>query len=143
VRWLGLFFRWGSAAPPAGNPLVFRVAAIVRAWQVAAARRAWILAAAARTWEVSSMNEISAVKDPNSVEDFALNWTLEIGSDTISSATWSAVGVTVDSDSLAGAVTTARLSGGTVGKPARTTCHVVLASGQVKERTIRLSIQEM
>jgi hypothetical protein len=52
-------------------------------------------------------------------------------------------GVTLVASSNTTSTATARLSGGAVGTPARATCAVTLASGQVKERAIQLQIANL
>ena len=55
-------------------------------------------------------------KDPNSIEDFALDWSARAASDTISASTWTvSTGLTVVADSYTDTTTTVRLSGGVVG----------------------------
>lgn len=85
---------------------------------------------------------INARKDPNSIEDFVLDWSQRIGSDTISSATWSVSGVTAASNSNTTTTATVRLSGGSVDADATATCRVTLASGQVMDATIYLTLRE-
>ena len=85
---------------------------------------------------------ISTLKDPNSIEDFLLDWSAEIGADPIASIVWTVTGVTLMASSATATTATARLRGA-VGCPAKETCTVTLASGQVKERTIQLQIANM
>ena len=84
---------------------------------------------------------ITTQKDPNSTEDFVLDWSTEIGADTISSATWTVTGglVAVTSSNTT-TTTTVRLKGGTSGNIAVATCRVTLASGQIKYRAIQMTI---
>jgi hypothetical protein len=57
-------------------------------------------------------------KDPDAVLDYAIDWTDRLGSDTISTSTWTVPsGITKDSDNKTTAKTTIWLSGGTVGTP--------------------------
>ncbi len=93
--------------------------------------------------EMESVMVISTQKDPDSIEDFVLDWATNIGTDTISSASWAVTGgLVVDSSSATSTTTTVRLSGGTLGQIARATCTVTLASGQVRDQTIQLMISE-
>lgn len=86
---------------------------------------------------------IQTQKDPNSTEDFVLDWSVELGTDTISSASWTPTGgINVVSSSNTATTTTARLSGGTDGHPATATCTVTLTSAQVKRRAIQMTITE-
>ena len=89
------------------------------------------------------MPMLSDEKDPTSVEDFIFDWTRELassGNDTIAQSSWTATVVTVEQSSVSGAQTTVRLSGGTVGKVAMVTNKVTLTSGQIKKRTLALTI---
>jgi hypothetical protein len=114
----------------------------VRRFVVVPIARNWQIAPITRRWQTKG-TMISTLKDPNSVEDFLLDWSAEIGADPIASVAWAVNGVTLVASSNTASTGTARLSGGAVGTPARATCTVTLASGQVKERTIQLQIAIM
>ena len=60
--------------------------------------------------------------------------------DTIASAAWTVTGATKVSESYSSTAALVRVSGGTVGTPAKLTCHIVGASGLEYERTIELVI---
>jgi hypothetical protein len=64
---------------------------------------------------------------------------LDIG-DTIASAAWAVTGATKVSETSSTAAASVRVSGGTVGTPAKLVCHIVGASGLEYERTIELVI---
>ena len=56
--------------------------------------------------------------------------------DTIASAAWTVTGATKVSESFSTTAANVRVSGGTVGTPAKLLCHIVGASGLEYERTI-------
>ena len=60
--------------------------------------------------------------------------------DTIASAVWTVTGATKVSESSSTTAASVRVSGGTVGTPAKLVCHIVGASGLEYERTIELTI---
>ena len=60
--------------------------------------------------------------------------------DTIASAAWTVTGATKVSESFSTTAANVRVSGGTVGTPAKLVCHIVGASGLEYERTIELAI---
>lgn len=60
--------------------------------------------------------------------------------DTIASAAWTVTGATKVSELATSSVAMVRVSGGSVGTPAKLVCHIVGASGLEYERTIELSI---
>lgn len=83
--------------------------------------------------------------DPQAVLDYSVDWSVWLGDDAISAATWAASGVTILDDpapSVAGKVATAWVSGGTPGQRASITCHVVSALGREDDRTIGLIVQD-
>ena len=60
--------------------------------------------------------------------------------DTIASAAWTVTGATKVSETSSTTAASVRVSGGTVGTPAKLVCHIVGASGLEYERTIELAI---
>jgi hypothetical protein len=61
---------------------------------------------------------------------------LLVNGDTIASAAWTVTGATKVSESFSTTAANVRVSGGTVGTPAKLLCHIVGASGLEYERTI-------
>jgi hypothetical protein len=88
------------------------------------------------------MSDDPLIKDPAAVLDYAVDWSEWLGSDAIVTSTWTAQGVTVDSDEHDGRVATAWLSGGTAGQRATATNHVITAAGREDERTRTLHIMD-
>lgn len=85
----------------------------------------------------------SFLKDPDAVLDYVVDFTSWLADgDTITSATVTADGVTVDSTDTTTTTVTAWVSGGTLGETATLTCQITTADGRTDERTIRLSIRE-
>jgi hypothetical protein len=88
-----------------------------------------------------------ATKDPDSVEDFTINWAATLSEsspgDVISTSSWTANSdVTIDSDT--NTTTTARVwvSGGTLHKYADLVNAIETSGGRTYNRTITLKIQE-
>jgi hypothetical protein len=83
------------------------------------------------------------LKDPDSILDFSWSWESWLATgDTITAATVTGTGVTVDSTDQTTTAVTAWVSGGTAGETASLTCQITTADGRTDERTIRLSIRE-
>lgn len=80
-------------------------------------------------------------KDPSDVIDYSLSWH-HLGTDTISTSTWTSDGLTVDSSSYSGLVTTAFVSGGTDGAVASLTNTIVTSAGRTLQRTIYISVRD-
>ena len=81
------------------------------------------------------------VKDPGEVLDYQIDWAAWLGTDTITSSTWTVTGATKVATSSLNAVTTVWVSGGTLGVPARATNTVVTAGGRTGVRSVDISIE--
>jgi hypothetical protein len=82
-------------------------------------------------------------KDSDANLDYSLDWTnwLETG-DAITGLTVLVQGVTLVSSQYSGALTTAWLSGGTVGDRAVVTFRISCSSGRIDDRSIYLKIKD-
>jgi hypothetical protein len=84
-------------------------------------------------------------KDPDEVVDYDLDWSAEIGDDTIVSSQWfptKAAGLTINSNAFDDTATKVWLSGGTIGETATLTNRVSTAGGRTLEQSCRLPIRE-
>ena len=83
-------------------------------------------------------------KDPNAIEDFTIDWSDELGNDTISTSDWVDVdsGITVDSDSQTATQTVVWLSGGTVDVKYFMTNRITTVGGRTFDRTIAILVKE-
>lgn len=82
-------------------------------------------------------------KDPNSVLDYAVDWSAWLGTDTIATATWTVpTGLTKASDSATTTVATVWLSGGTVGTEYSVNCRITTAGGRTEDQTLVFYIRE-
>ena len=80
-------------------------------------------------------------KDPDSVMDFAVDWSDWLDSDTISTSTWAVpTGITNDTDTNTTTVATIWLSGGTIGKQYTLTNRIVTAAGRTADRSFKLKM---
>lgn len=87
---------------------------------------------------------LQTLKDPDSKLPYSIDWTdwLESG-DSIVSASWSASsGLTLESQYIDGAVTTAVVSGGQIGSREWIRCRVTSQRGYVDDQTIYLLIAD-
>lgn len=84
------------------------------------------------------------IKAPNDNFPFSVDWTAEIGADTISSSTWTLeTGITNDGDSDDSAqTTTIDVSGGVAGKTYTLTNQIATAAGDVYEKDLHLKVQK-
>lgn len=81
-------------------------------------------------------------KDPDAVLDYAFDWSDWLAEgETISSHQILVDGVTLDSDSRAGDIVVAWLSGGTTGF-ASATCRVTTSEARTDDRTITLRVRD-
>jgi hypothetical protein len=87
-----------------------------------------------------------AIKDPNEVKDYSLDWSALLGaSDTITSSTWTVdegSGLVIDSDSHGTTEATIWLSAGTDGTNYALVNRVVTAGGRTYDQTVRLKVRE-
>ena len=80
-------------------------------------------------------------KDPQAVLDYKIDWTLWLGSDTISESVWTVPsGITKDSDTNDTATTTIWVSGGNAGISYDLVNHIVTAAGREDDRTITIKV---
>jgi hypothetical protein len=80
-------------------------------------------------------------KDPDEVLDYEIDWGARIGSDTISTVTWTVPGgITQTSSALSGAVTTIWLSGGTASTSYSIGCRIATTGGRTFDETATLPV---
>lgn len=83
------------------------------------------------------------LKDPNAILDYQINWATWLGTDTISSSSWTApTGITKVSDTSTTTTTTIWLSGGTAGASYEVVNRIVTAGGRTEDRSITIRIEE-
>ena len=76
-------------------------------------------------------------KDANAILDYTVDWELWLGSDTISTSSWSAdSGITVVTSTNSTTSATVWLSGGTAGEVYNITNRIVTAGGRTDDRTV-------
>lgn len=82
-------------------------------------------------------------KDPDSTEDFAFNWVMDLDGDTISSSTFSLPdGLTEVSSAHDDTETQIFVSGGTACTTYRITNRIVTVGGRTFDKTIRIRVRE-
>lgn len=85
----------------------------------------------------------SFMKDVDAVLDYTIDWSTWLGSDTISSSSWSVeTGITEDSDTNDTDSATVWLSGGAAGTTYAVTNSIVTAAAREEDRTIYITVQE-
>lgn len=85
----------------------------------------------------------SFIHDPDAVLDYEIDWSAWLGTDTISSSTWTVPsGLTEDSSTNTTTTATIWLSGGTAGTRYEVTNHIVTAGGREEDRTIQIVVRE-
>lgn len=81
-------------------------------------------------------------KDPDAILDYMIDWTAWLGSDTISSSTWTVTtGITKVSSVNTTTTATVWLSGGTLAATYNVTNRIVTAGGRTDDRTIVIRIK--
>lgn len=84
----------------------------------------------------------AALKDPNDVADYELDWAPDLGTDTISTSTWIApAGITVDSDTNTTTTATVWLSGGTHGQNYDVVNRISTAGQRQFDRSVRFYVR--
>src|SRR5207237_8913736 len=80
-----------KATLPVPSDRIFTVAAESRVFSVAAEPRVFTIAAESRIFTVATQTSpYHVTKDPNADLDYQFDWTAWLGTDTISTSTWSA-----------------------------------------------------
>jgi len=88
------------------------------------------------------MATFSAVKDPDEVLDYELDWSTWLDGDTIAASTITVeAGLTKDSDSNTTARQTVWLSGGTAGSLYDVTFEIVTTGGRTAQRTLVIRVR--
>lgn len=82
----------------------------------------------------------SEIKVQASILDWRLDWSTWLGSDTISTSSWTVTGATKDSENTTTTTSTVRVSGGSAGTPATAKCTITTAGGLTEVRSIELAI---
>jgi hypothetical protein len=82
--------------------------------------------------------------DPDAVEDYGLDWSARLGTDTIDASTWAITpsGLNQDSDDHDTTSTTIWVSGGTLNVTYSLTNHVTTAGGRQWDWTVKLKVKE-
>lgn len=82
-------------------------------------------------------------KDPSDVLDYTRKAAKFLGTDTISTSTWSAdSGITIDSDSNDTSTATVWLSGGTAGNQYTITNRIVTSGGRTKDKSFIVKVEQ-
>jgi hypothetical protein len=85
----------------------------------------------------------SFTKDPDATLDYTIDWSLWLGTDTISTAVWTVpTGITKTAESHTTTLTTIWLSGGTVDAEYQVTCRITTAGGRIDDRTITIDVHQ-
>jgi len=88
------------------------------------------------------MSLVWPFKDPDEILDYQVDWILRLGTDTISTSTWTVpTGITKTTDTKTNTATTIWLSGGTIGVSYELTNRVVTAGGRTMDQSVKLKIK--
>ena len=81
-------------------------------------------------------------KDPDAVLDYTVDWSSWLGSDTISTSTWTVpTGITKDSDTKTTTTATIWLSGGVIDQDYLPINHIVTAGLRTEDRSILIRVR--
>lgn len=82
-------------------------------------------------------------KDPDSTLDYTIDWTAWLGTDTISTSTWTiGSGLTKQTDTKTSKTATVWLTGGTAGTDYTATNRIVTVGGRTDERSMRVQVRQ-
>lgn len=81
-------------------------------------------------------------KDPSAIVDFEIDWSAWLGTDTISSSTWTATGLTIASSTNTTTSATVWLSGGTIGAAYIVTNQIVTVGGRTDQRSLLIHVSD-
>lgn len=96
-------------------------------------------------YTISANGKATILKDPSAVLDYTLDWTdwLAGAADSLATLTVSATnGCVVDRVQISINLTTAWISGGTVGTTSVVTFHITTFDGRADDRSIYVKIRE-
>lgn len=80
-------------------------------------------------------------KDPADIRTYTIDWSVWLGSDTISTATWTLPSALTNVASTSTSTTSSiKLSGGSNGRVYNVACTVVTAAGQTKKVSFDLDV---
>jgi len=83
------------------------------------------------------------LKDPDSILDYVVDWSEWLGSDTVSSSTFTVgTGLTKDSESNTTTTATVWVSGGTANSSYTVTNRIVTAGGRTADRSFVVKVVE-
>lgn len=87
---------------------------------------------------------VLSTKDPDEVLDYSIDWSSWLNTgDSVSSAVWVVeAGLTKDSDSINGSITSVIVSGGTSGQDYKATCTMTTTNGLVGERCLTIPVKD-
>jgi hypothetical protein len=96
------------------------------------------------------MVTMATKQDPSAVLDWGTNWSAWLGTDTISTSTWSvtetspvgATALTLATSTHDATTTTIWLSGGALEARYRVTNHIVTAGGRTDDRSFYVTIKD-
>ena len=81
-------------------------------------------------------------KDPDEVLDYEVDWSARLGTDTISSVTWTVpAGLTKEDEAATGDIVSVWLSGGSEGQSYNIGCRVVTSGGRTHDETFVLPVR--
>ncbi len=89
-------------------------------------------------------NASDRIKDPDDITYHSWDWTTFLDGETISASVFTAqTGLTKDSESTAGAISTVWLSGGTQGESYKVSNQITTSSGRKKTQSFNMLIAEL
>lgn len=89
------------------------------------------------------MSEATYRKDPSALLDYQINWATWLGSDTITSSSWTVeTGLTKEAETDTTTTSTVWVSGGTAGESYEATNTIVTTAGRTDQRTITIMVEQ-
>lgn len=85
---------------------------------------------------------VNFFKDPDSVLDYMIDWSIWLADDTISTSAWIVLGdIVIDEDTYNTTSTTIWVSGGIIGKLSSFTNRITTVGGRTVDRTFSIQCQ--
>lgn len=81
-------------------------------------------------------------KDPSDTIDYAMSWP-QLGSDTISTSSWTSNGLTIGTGSISGLTTSVFVSGGEAERTYRLTNTITTTGGRTLERSMWIEVVDL
>jgi hypothetical protein len=132
---------WARLWIAVSNLRLFAASPSARSRAASSATRLFAADVNARLWSATETMITADPKDPEAIEDFQIDWSGALGTDTITASAWEVPSdLTIVAQSTSTTLATVRLSGGTAGQNYSVKNIVTLASGRVLTQPLMIPV---